>query len=339
MLNPYNRLITMSWLANTDIQPCTRARAVIEYVGKYAAKAEKASTSYKELAATVLPFINQDTLKPFKSFVTKIMNRLVGERDWSTQEVCHLLLNLPLSNSTRRVLNVNVKRPKDQPQLFVRYKGQVDGSGTIAKARKGRSLLQKYMERPEELEHVTYLDFCRKFTHDNKPRRRPRAKDRCLNIWPRYKKDNDDEMEDFARARLMLHHPCRTLADLYKDDIDEDVKTTYQAVYASCLFGHNHPLDGYDDEDETFDFADASPDDPQGPDHTGCDYYWVNDCYRVSPEVAHCIWCNHKLAISHLSRRIQCGECRHDKPPATFLSSTQTMYHPVCRDCDPGMYQ
>jgi hypothetical protein len=79
--------------------------------------------------------------------------------------------------------------------------------------------------------------------------------------------------------------------------------------------------------------------DPQGPDHTGCDYYWVNDCYRVSPEVAHCIWCNQKLAISHSSRRIQCGECRFDKPPATFLSSTQTMYHPVCRDCDPGMYQ
>jgi hypothetical protein len=60
--------------------------------------------------------------------------------------------------------------------------------------------------------------------------------------------------------------------------------------------------------------------DPQGPDHTGCDYYWVNDCYCVSPEVAHCIWCNHKLAISHLSCHIQCGECRHDKPPASFLS-------------------
>ena len=262
MLNPYNRLITMSWLANTDIQACTGARAVIEYVGKYAAKAEKASTSYKELAATVLPFINQDALKPFKNFVAKIMNKLVGERDWSAQEVCHLLLDLPLSNSTRRVLNVNIKRPEDQPQLFVHYEGQVDGSGTVAQARKGISLLQKYMERPEELEHITYLEFCRKFTHDNKPRRRPRAKDRCLNIWPRYKKDNDDEMEDFARAKLMLHHPWRTLADLYKDDIDEDVKTTYQAVYASCLFGHTHPLDGYDDEDETFDFADASPDDP-----------------------------------------------------------------------------
>jgi hypothetical protein len=81
MLNPYNRLITMSWLANTDIQPCTGARAVIEYVGKYAAKAEKASTSYQQLASMVLPFVNENT--PFKSFVGKIMNKLIGERDWS----------------------------------------------------------------------------------------------------------------------------------------------------------------------------------------------------------------------------------------------------------------
>jgi len=63
MLNLYNRLITISWLANTDVQPCTGARAVIEYVGKYAAKAEKGSSSYKELAAIVLPFVNE--VKPF----------------------------------------------------------------------------------------------------------------------------------------------------------------------------------------------------------------------------------------------------------------------------------
>jgi hypothetical protein len=49
MLNPYNRWITLSWLANTNIQPCTGAKAVIEYVGKYAVKPEKGSSSYKEL--------------------------------------------------------------------------------------------------------------------------------------------------------------------------------------------------------------------------------------------------------------------------------------------------
>jgi hypothetical protein len=45
MLNPYNRLITLGWLANTDIQPCTGARTFIEYVGKYATKPEKGSSS------------------------------------------------------------------------------------------------------------------------------------------------------------------------------------------------------------------------------------------------------------------------------------------------------
>jgi hypothetical protein len=116
MLNPYNRLVTLSWLANTDVQPCTGAKAVIEYVGKYAAKPEKQSSSYKELAAKVLPFVNAN--RPFESFVSKVMNTLVGDRDWSAQEVCYLLLDLPLKHNTRRVINVNLRRPEEHAQLF-----------------------------------------------------------------------------------------------------------------------------------------------------------------------------------------------------------------------------
>ena len=99
MLNLYNRLITISQLANTDIQPCTSKAAVAEYVGKYVTKPEKASTSYKALAIEALPFVNVERL--FKLFVNKLMNKLIGQRDQSAQEVCYYLLNLLLTYLTR----------------------------------------------------------------------------------------------------------------------------------------------------------------------------------------------------------------------------------------------
>jgi hypothetical protein len=97
-LNKYNRLVTMGWQANTDVSPCISTTAVMEYVFKYASKPEKASQSYRELAQIVIPFVNE--ARPFQSMVTKLMNKLIGKRDYAAQEVCHLLLSLPLKQSS-----------------------------------------------------------------------------------------------------------------------------------------------------------------------------------------------------------------------------------------------
>lgn len=39
----------MGWMANTDVQPSVTLRAVLNYLGKYVSKPEKASVSYTEL--------------------------------------------------------------------------------------------------------------------------------------------------------------------------------------------------------------------------------------------------------------------------------------------------
>jgi ATP-dependent DNA helicase PIF1 len=187
------------------------------------------------------------------------MNKLVGDRDWSSQEVCHLLLDLPLKHSTRRVLNVNLRRPEEHAQLFFAPDGAEDDNvQQPGQPQKGKTLIQKYQDRADELENVRYVDFCRKYTHDKNPRLRPRAKDRVLNIYPRYKVAT--EYEDFSRARLMLHHPWRILNDLLYDDVDEEEKVTFAEVYGNCHLFHNHDKDGLDDDEETFNFEDASQD-------------------------------------------------------------------------------
>jgi serine/threonine protein kinase len=40
--------------------------------------------------------------RPLVSFISKMLNKLVGERDWSAQEVSHILLKIPQQQSTRQ---------------------------------------------------------------------------------------------------------------------------------------------------------------------------------------------------------------------------------------------
>jgi hypothetical protein len=66
----------------------------LNYIAKYCSKAETKSKSYKDLAREILPRLANRN--PMVSFAAKLMNKLISERDWSAQEICHLLMNLPL---------------------------------------------------------------------------------------------------------------------------------------------------------------------------------------------------------------------------------------------------
>src|SRR6266480_3923106 len=104
-------------MANTDIQPPTSLYAVLSYIGKYVSKPEKSSLSYTELQSQVLPYINDRA--PLLSFVSKMLNKLIGERDWSAQEVSHILLQLPVQKSSRMLVSLDC-RPDLGSRIAVR---------------------------------------------------------------------------------------------------------------------------------------------------------------------------------------------------------------------------
>ena len=66
-------------MANTDIQPLISLYAVLLYIEKYVSKPEKSSLLYTKLQSQVLPYINNRA--PLLSFVSKILNKLIKERD------------------------------------------------------------------------------------------------------------------------------------------------------------------------------------------------------------------------------------------------------------------
>jgi hypothetical protein len=84
-LNPYCPLVTLGWLANTDLQPSTSLFAVVEYIEKYISKAEKSSISYADIVKKISPHINSRA--PVLSLTAKLLNKLVDERDYSAQEI------------------------------------------------------------------------------------------------------------------------------------------------------------------------------------------------------------------------------------------------------------
>jgi ATP-dependent DNA helicase PIF1 len=116
-MNQCSAPITMGWMANTDIQPPTSLFAVLAYIAKYVSKPETKSRSYMDISAQILPYTNDRA--PLLSFVSKMLNKLIGEQDWSAQEVSHILLELPVQEASRASITLDCRPEQSQDNLIV----------------------------------------------------------------------------------------------------------------------------------------------------------------------------------------------------------------------------
>ena len=99
LLNSFNPVQLSAWRANVDMQYCVSLQKVIECVTKYATKSEPRSLPLKEVYGNIVKSLKDDSTS--LKAVQKLLINSVGERDYSAQETCHLLLQLPLICSSR----------------------------------------------------------------------------------------------------------------------------------------------------------------------------------------------------------------------------------------------
>jgi hypothetical protein len=68
----------------------------------------------------VLPHVSDRN--PVPSFVSKVINKLIGERDYSAQEICHVLLGPPIQEDSRVVFfcEIDFQRQGKLPGAKVR---------------------------------------------------------------------------------------------------------------------------------------------------------------------------------------------------------------------------
>ena len=93
LINSFNPVQLSAWCANVDLQHCVSRHIVIEYCAKYVTKCEPRSKPLKEIYSSIVRVLNEGD-KSLKA-VQKLLINSVGERDYSAQETCHLLLQLP----------------------------------------------------------------------------------------------------------------------------------------------------------------------------------------------------------------------------------------------------
>ena len=98
LLNGYNPVQLSAWRANVDLQYVVSRQKVTKYVAKYATKSEPMSKALQEVYGSIMKSVNDDGT-PLK-VVQKLLTSTVGERDFSAQETCHLLM-LPMVRASR----------------------------------------------------------------------------------------------------------------------------------------------------------------------------------------------------------------------------------------------
>ena len=173
--------------------------------------------------------------------MSKLLNKLIGERDWSAQEVSHILLGLPAQDSSRHVVTLDCRPEEVQNDAIT-----VEDETVTAQ----RSPLRRYQDRltdqvNQALASVTLFDWLRAW---NWPiwTVRPRAPLRVINYFPRYSSDPMSRAyEDYCRVRLMLHHPFERVTDLLS--FDRCDYGSYTDAFRACTRLHTHPDDFYSD--------------------------------------------------------------------------------------------
>lgn len=115
-LNSQNPFVTSLWRANTDFQPILSKQAVINYIAKYASISEPQSTSYKDIMSSIIGTADEND--PARKSIQQLLIKTVAERDYSSQEVAHLLMGLPLFHSTRQFVSLTIGKEEWVPILI-----------------------------------------------------------------------------------------------------------------------------------------------------------------------------------------------------------------------------
>ena len=103
--------------------------AVINYAAKYCSKSETQTSTYAQIVQSILPHISDNN--SMVSFVSKLMNKVIGERDYSPQEICHILLGLPLQEDSRVVQSVDYRpRERHARPIDITADGDIEESQT-----------------------------------------------------------------------------------------------------------------------------------------------------------------------------------------------------------------
>ena len=163
-INNYNSPCLAAWRANMDIQFVLDVYACAMYIVSYISKAHKGMGELLRRACDEARKGNSN----IKQQVRDIGNKFLNNVEISAQEAVYIILQLPMRKSSREVVFINTAPPEERVELLKPIndiKQMEDDCEEIFTS----SLLKKYTQRPQRLEHVTLADFAAWYNISYKP--------------------------------------------------------------------------------------------------------------------------------------------------------------------------
>ena len=228
MINSFNPVQLSAWRANVDMQFIVSRRRVIDYCTKYVTKSEPRSETLKDTFTRIVRSL-KDGNRSLKA-VQKLLIHSVGDRDYSAQETCHILLQLPMYKASRDfiVLSLDGSRAIEQHV-------QQDGHATAL------STLDHYLSRPATptFNNMTLLEFAQQYTMPRELGAQPNRRNKKVVVITRPYCPPDPagpKYEQYCQQSLMKHKSFRQLTDLLAGH------STYTEAYAAFLQTENVPV-------------------------------------------------------------------------------------------------
>ena len=208
-------------------------RRVIEYCTKYVTKSEPRSQSLKEVFTSIVHSLKEGN-KSLKA-VQKLLINSVGERDYSAQETCHILLQLPMFKASRDFIVLSL-----DGSLAVEDHLEEQRHATTP------SIVDHYCVRrsTSPFNDMTLLAFAQQYTMPKALRTEPTQRRKRVVVIARPYCSPDPtgpKYEQYCRQSLMKHKPFRQITDLLAGC------ETYAAAYAAFLHSGNVPTSLEDD--------------------------------------------------------------------------------------------
>lgn len=189
-LNLHNPFVTSLWRANTDFQPIISKHAVLNYISKYVSKSEPQSNTYKEIFNSMLGDVSDEQLG--KGAIKKLLLKSVAERDYSSQEVVHILMGLPLYHSTRQFINLTLHKEE-----WISLPGNNEKENFV----------EKYKSRPAKFKNECLFDFTKRY-YKRGSKWSQRRKEAVVRIFPNLtisESSSTEDKEDFYRQQCLLY--------------------------------------------------------------------------------------------------------------------------------------
>ncbi|KAK3908319.1 ATP-dependent DNA helicase [Frankliniella fusca] len=200
-INQYNTIWLRSLRSNCDFGAILSDGGFRHYIAKYASKSEVKSRPLLDILSSILSGINEST--SVRSTIQRSFMAALVERDYSAQEVHHLLCGKKLFSCSRSFVKVNLKTSN--------WKYHMNLDDDVLKDSYNH-ILYSYSKRPLKLHNVCLLRYVEMFNIEKYSVRRRKA---VAVVFPRLRCHGDNiDLEEIARQLVLLYVPWIDLDEI-----------------------------------------------------------------------------------------------------------------------------